>query len=100
MPSAFIQPILSDEVVDLLVDVTLGAPANGIIDLAGPEQLRFDEIIREFLNATQNKRQVVVDTHARYFGAKLDDQSIVPRGNSHIGATHYKDWLTHSIVNT
>ena len=99
-PSAFIQPILSDEVVDLLVDVTLGAPANGIIDLAGPEQLRFDEIIREFLNATQDKRQVVVDTHARYFGAKLDDQSIVPRGNSHIGATHYKDWLTHSIVNT
>ena len=73
VPSAFIQPILSDDVVEVLVDVTLGAPVNGIIDLAGPERFRFDEIIRQFLSATQDTRQVVIDTHARYFGAKLDE---------------------------
>src|SRR5262245_14076717 len=94
VPSAFIQPILSDDVVAALVDVTLGAPVNGIIDLAGPERFRFDEIIRQFLSATQDTRQVVTDTHARYFGAKLDEQSLVPIGNSHIGATRFKGWLS------
>ena len=69
MPSVFFQPILSDDAVAALVDVTLRAPVNGIIDLAGPERFRFDEIIRQFLSATQDTRQVVTDTHARYFGA-------------------------------
>ena len=88
------QPILADDVAAALVDVTLGAPVNGIIDLAGPERFRFDEIIRQFLSATQDTRQVVIDTHARYFGAKLDEQSLIPRGNSHIGATRFKGWLS------
>ena len=74
----------------MLVDVTLGAPVNGIIDLAGPERFRFEEIIRHFLSATQDTRQVVIDTHARYFSAKLDEQSLIPRGNSHIGAPRFK----------
>jgi uncharacterized protein YbjT (DUF2867 family) len=100
VPSAFIQPILADDAAAALVDVTLGAPVNGIIDLAGPERFRFDEIIPQFLSATQDTRQVVRDMNARYFGAKLDEQSLVPRGNSHIGTTHYKDWLGHSIVKT
>lgn len=98
LPSAFFQPILSDDVVAALVDVTLGAPVNAIIDLAGPERFRFDEIIRQFLSATQDTRQVVTDIHARYFGAKLDEQSLVPRGDSHIGATRFEDWLSHSTV--
>ena len=98
VPSVFFQPILSDGVVAALLDVTLGAPVNGIIDLAGPERFRFDEIIRQFLSATQDSRQVVTDTHARYFGAKLDEQSLVPRGNSLLGATRFEDWLSHSTV--
>ena len=98
VPSVFFQPILSDDVVAALVDVTLGAPVNGIIDLAGPERFRFDEIIRQFLSATQDTRQVVTDMNARYFGAKLDEQSLVPKGNSQIGATRFEDWLSHSTV--
>ena len=97
-PSAFIQPILSDDVVAALVDVTVGATVNGIIDLAGPERFRFDEIIRRFLSATQDTRQVVTDMRARYFGAKLDEQSLIPSGNSQIGATRFEDWLSHSTV--
>jgi uncharacterized protein YbjT (DUF2867 family) len=98
LPFSYTRPILSDDVVAALVDVTLGAPVNGIIELAGPERFRFDEIIRQFLSATQDTRQVVRDTHARYFGAKLDEESLVPRGNSRIGATRFKDWLSHSTA--
>jgi uncharacterized protein YbjT (DUF2867 family) len=100
VPSALIQPILSDDVAAALVDVTLGAPVNGIIELAGPERFRFDEIILQFLSATQDTRQVVTDMDARYFGAKLDEQSLIPRGASHIGATRFEDWLSYSTVKT
>jgi uncharacterized protein YbjT (DUF2867 family) len=96
VPSAFFQPILSDDVVAALADVTLGAPLNGIVDLAGPERFRFGEIVRHFLSATRDTRQVVADVHARYFEARLDEQSLLPRGNSQIGATRFEEWLSHS----
>jgi uncharacterized protein YbjT (DUF2867 family) len=97
LPPAFIQPILSEDVADALVDITLGAPANGIIDLAGPDRFHFEEIIRQFLSATHDSRQVVVDSHARYFGAALNDQ-LVPEGNSLIGSTRFSDWLNRAIA--
>jgi uncharacterized protein YbjT (DUF2867 family) len=100
VPAALIQPILSDDVVAALVDVTLGAPVNGIIEVAGPERFRFDDIIGQFLSATQDTRQVVIDPHARYFGAQLDEHSLVPRGHAQMGATRVKDWLSHSTVKT
>ena len=97
LPPALIQPILVDDVTDALVDITLGAPVNGIIDLAGPERFRFEEIVRQFLSATHDSRQVVVNSHARYFGAVLNEQ-LVPQGNSRIGSTHFEDWLNRSIA--
>ncbi|MUG95608.1 NAD(P)H-binding protein [Scytonema sp. UIC 10036] len=97
LPPAFIQPILSEDVVVALVDITLGVPVNGIIDLAGPDRFRFEEIIRQFLSATHDSRQVVVDSHARYFGAALNDQ-LVPEGNSLIGSNRFEDWLNRSIA--
>ena len=57
--------------------------------MAGPNRFRLDELIREFLIASQDTRQVATDVNARYFGAKLDEESLVPRGDSRIG-----DWLT------
>lgn len=98
LPSAFIQPVLSDDVVTALVDITLGEPANGIVELAGPDRLRFDQLINRFLSANHDTRQVVADNHARYFGAKLNEQSLVPEGNSPIGSTRFEDWLNRSIA--
>lgn len=97
LPSAFIQPILTDDVVAALVDITLGAPANSIVDLAGPDRFRFEEIVRQFLIATHDSRQIIVDSRARYFGAALNDQ-LVPQGNSRIGSSHFEDWLNRSIA--
>lgn len=96
LPPALIQPIWSEDVVDALVEITLGVPVNDIIDVGGPERFRFEEITRQFLSATQDTRQVVVDSHARYFGASLSNQ-LVPEGNSRIGSTRFEDWLNRSI---
>ena len=81
-----------------LADVTLGAPVNGTVELAGPERLRLDELIRRFLSANQDTRQVVADVHARYFGAELNDHSLTPGDNPRIAPTRFEDWLSRSIA--
>jgi uncharacterized protein YbjT (DUF2867 family) len=95
---ALLQPVMSDDVADALADVTLGSPVNGTIELAGPEKLPLDEIVRRFLSAKQDPRQVIADVHARYFGTELDDQSLTPGDNPRIGTTRFNDWLSHSVA--
>jgi len=95
---AHIQPIVSDDVAAALAEVTLGAPVNGTIEIAGPERLRLDELIRRFLHAKQDARQVVTDVHARYFDIELNDQSLTPGDNARIGPTRFEDWLSRSVA--
>lgn len=98
LPSVFVQPIVSDDVATAMVDFTLEAPVNGIVELAGPERLHLDELVRQYLSAIQDTRQVVADVNARYFGAELDDQSLVPSDNARITTTRFSDWLSRSTT--
>jgi uncharacterized protein YbjT (DUF2867 family) len=95
-PAALIQPIVSDEVADALVDVALASPVNGVIELAGPERFRFEDLICQFLAATDDARQVVADRDARYYGARLEERSLVSKGESRTGVTRFEDWLSHA----
>ncbi|MCY1483965.1 NAD(P)H-binding protein [compost metagenome] len=95
---ALIQPMASDDVAAILADVSLEAPLNGTLEVAGPEALPIDELIRRFLRATQDTRKVVPDVHARYFGARLDDQSLTPGKNPRLGSIHFEDWLAKSAA--
>ena len=72
------------------------APLNGTVELAGPEPIPLDELVGQFLAATQDKRQVIADVHARYFGTELNDQSLTPGDNPRLGPTRFEDWLSHS----
>jgi uncharacterized protein YbjT (DUF2867 family) len=80
-----------------LADVTLAAPVNGTLELAGSERLPLDEFVRRFLTARNDAREVVADIHARYFGAELNDQSLTPGRNPRIGTTRFEDWLSRSF---
>jgi uncharacterized protein YbjT (DUF2867 family) len=95
---ALIQPIASDDVVAALTDVALAAPANGTVEVAGPEAMPLDELVRRFLRATQDTRKVVPDVHARYYGAVLDDQSLTAGKNARLGAIRFEDWLAQSTA--
>jgi uncharacterized protein YbjT (DUF2867 family) len=95
---ALMQPIVSDEVVAALADVTLGAPLNATVEVGGPEAIPLDELAREVLSAHEDPRQVVADTHARYFGAELNDQSLVPGPGARLGSLKFGDWLRQSIA--
>src|SRR5262249_54819994 len=92
------QPIAADDVAAALNDVAIVEPVNGTIEIAGPEPIRMDEFVRRFLSATKDARKVTTDVHAQYFGAELDDQSLVPGpgSNPRLGPTHYDDWLSRS----
>jgi uncharacterized protein YbjT (DUF2867 family) len=90
---ALFQPVASDDVAAALADVTLAAPVNGIIELAGPERLSLDEFGRKYLSLTKDPRKVVADIHARYFGAELDDRSLTPGDHPRIGSIRFEEWL-------
>jgi uncharacterized protein YbjT (DUF2867 family) len=98
LPPALFQPIVSDDVAAALADIAIEQPLNGTIDLAGPEPIRMDELVRRFLSANRDARKVTTDVHALYFGIKLNDQSLTPGDNPRLGPTRFEDWLSRSIL--
>jgi uncharacterized protein YbjT (DUF2867 family) len=93
LPPVLFQPIAADDVVSALGKVATSAPLNGAIEIAGPEQFRFDELIRQRLSALNDPREVIADPHARYFGAEMSEKSLVPVGDAQLGETRFEDWL-------
>jgi uncharacterized protein YbjT (DUF2867 family) len=91
-----VQPIGSDDVAEAMAHFAVGLPVNGTVEVAGPERVPLDEIVRQFLTATKDARTVVADVHARYFGTELNDQSLTPGDNPRIGSIRFGDWLSHT----
>ena len=96
VPPVLMQPIVSDDVAAALADVALSEPFNGMIEIAGPEQIRQDELVRQFLSATHDARKLITDPKARYYGIEVNDQSLVPGHNPRLGSTHFAEWLSQS----
>jgi len=96
VPNSLFQPILSSDVVVALADVTLGAPINGIVEVGGLEKFRMDDLVRRVLRANGDKHEVITDAHARYFGAELNDQSLVTGSGARTGSKRFEDWLKDS----
>lgn len=91
--AGLIQPILSDDVVSVLAEIALGPPVNGTVEVGGPERFRFEEFVARVLSAKHDKRKVVGDLHARYFGTELGEDSLIPGGKARIGQTRFDAWL-------
>src|SRR5437667_11788105 len=90
------QPMASDDVAAAVGRIAVGAPVNGVIEVGGPEQFRFDEMIRHFLSSRNDPRDVVADPDALYFGAVLTERTLVPEENAIRGETRFDDWLSKS----
>src|SRR5262250_2033408 len=93
LPPVLIQPMAAEDVAKAVGTVAVGAPVNGTVEVAGPQQFRFDELIRQGLAARKDPREVVADPHARYFGAELDERSLVPWGEARLGDIRFDEWL-------
>ena len=96
LPPALIQPIAADAVASAVARTAVGAPINGTIEIAGPEQFGLDELIRKGLSFRGDPREVVADPEARYYGAFLEERILLPGADALILGPRFEDWLGHT----
>jgi uncharacterized protein YbjT (DUF2867 family) len=97
VPPVLMQPIAADDVAAVLADVAKAVPLNGTLELAGPEPIRQEDLVGQFLKATGDARTVITDSKALYYGIKVNDQSLTPGDNPRIGTICFEDWLRRSM---
>jgi uncharacterized protein YbjT (DUF2867 family) len=90
------QPIAADDVAAIVADVAVAAPRGGIVEIAGPERAPFNEIVARYLKAVGDKREVVGDPEARYFGGRVEEHSLVPLGEARLGRIGLDEWVRRS----
>ncbi|MFF4354104.1 hypothetical protein [Streptomyces sp. NPDC001530] len=95
-----IRPVSTDDVAAAVAHVAVGLPMFATLEVAGPEERHLDDLTAEVLTARRDKRVVVTDVHARYFGAEMGKRTLLPRAHAHIGHTTFTEWLTQPVVHT
>jgi uncharacterized protein YbjT (DUF2867 family) len=98
LPHVLYQPIAADDVAAALCEVCQRAPADAVVEIAGPEQYRFDEFVQQGLDAAGDSRKVVADPQALYFGQVLSERTLVPDNAVHLGGIGYDEWLADNAV--
>ena len=98
LPPVLFQPMSADDVASAVEKVAVGAPINGIVEVAGPEQFRLDDLVRRRLAALKDPREVIADPKALYSGARLNEKTLVPGDNARLGETRFETWLTQSAA--
>jgi uncharacterized protein YbjT (DUF2867 family) len=98
LPTALIQPMAADDVASAVARMAIGSPANGTVEVGGPEQFRLDELVRQGLAAWKDPREVVADPHARYYGIELSENTLIPGADAQLGETRFADWLKSPVL--
>jgi uncharacterized protein YbjT (DUF2867 family) len=93
---ALVQPMAADAVAGAVARTAVGEPVNGTIEIAGPEQFGLDELIRKGLSFRGDPREVVADPEARYFGARLEERTLLPSADVRTLDPRFEDWLIHT----
>ena len=96
MSPGLFQPIAANDVAVNVADVALAAPRNDTIEIAGPERAPFNEFVARYLKAIADPRKVVSDPEARYYGAKVEERSLVPLGEARLGHIGFDEWFRSS----
>jgi len=98
LPPVLFQPMAADDVAAAVGKIAVGAPANGIVEIGGPEQFRLDELVRQRLAQLKDPREVIADPNALYSGAKVSEKTLVPGTNARLSGTRYETWLAQSAA--
>ena len=96
LPAALIQPMAAEDVASAVAQVAVAPPLNGMVEIAGPQQFRLDELIRGALTAGNDPREVITDPHAPYYGIAVSQRTLLPGDHARIGNTRFDDWLSNS----
>ena len=98
LPHVLFQPMAADDVASAVERVAVGSPVNGIVEVAGPEQFRLDELVRRRLAALKDPREVIADPNALYSGAKISERTLVPGSDARLGEIRFETWLAQSAA--
>jgi uncharacterized protein YbjT (DUF2867 family) len=98
LPPALIQPMAADDVASAVCRVAVGPPLGGIVEIAGPDQFRLDELVRGQLKAHDDPREVIADPHARYFGITPGERTLLPGADARIAETRLDEWSKQPAV--
>ena len=90
---ALVQPIAAEDVAAALAEIVTEPPSGGRVEIAGPEAVPLDDLVRRFLAATGDAREVVTDAEAAYFGVRLDDRSLTPAAGARLAPTGFEAWV-------
>ena len=90
---ALVQPIAAEDVAAALAEIVTEPPSGGRVEIAGPEAVPLDDLVRRFLAATGDAREVVTDAEAAYFGVRLDDRSLTPAAGARLAPTGFDTWF-------
>jgi uncharacterized protein YbjT (DUF2867 family) len=93
-----IQPMAAADVALAVARIAVGEPVNGLVEVAGPERCRLTEFIQRGLERWSDPRAVTADPQARYFGARLNERTLVPAGDAHLGTLRFDDWLRQPVA--
>jgi uncharacterized protein YbjT (DUF2867 family) len=93
LPSGHLQPIAAGDLAVAVADVVEGSPTNAVVDVAGPEALGLDDLVRRVLSSRGDPRPVITDDSVTYYGAHLDNVSLIPGPDARIASTRLDDWL-------
>jgi uncharacterized protein YbjT (DUF2867 family) len=96
LSSGLVQPIAAEDVGAAVAARALQSPANGIVEISGPERAPMAELAQRYMQRTGDARKVVSDPHALYFGGELDDDTLVPLGEAWKGAVGFDAWIAQS----
>ena len=96
LPPVLFQPMAADDVASGIARIAMSSPVNATVEIGGPEQLRLDEVVRRYLAARKDPREVVSDPHARYYGIQVSDRTLVPNDDARLGQTRFEGWLKQS----
>ncbi len=93
LPHVLFQPMAADDVASGVCKIAVGPPVNGVVEIAGPEQFRVDDLVRRRLAGLNDLREVIADVQARYAGAELSERTLLPGKDARLGETRFADWL-------
>ncbi|MFJ4468687.1 SDR family oxidoreductase [Streptomyces sp. NPDC089424] len=93
VPPLVLRPVATDDVATAVAHTAVGLPRFGVLEVAGPEELRLVDAAAELLDVRGLPGPVIADARAHFFGAVLPERALLPTADARLGHHRFTDWL-------
>lgn len=93
LSAALIQPIAGEDVADAVAEIALARPADGILEIGGPDVLPMHQLAALQLVADMDARRIEIDPEPRYFGNPIAPDALIAGAGARLSRTSFQSWL-------